>query len=525
MATDETRLVVSLEARIAQFERSMARATGASQRAASGIQTNFRRIEGQALSLGRTFAGAFGLGILTGGLAGLTLAIQRTVSEAAGLVDLADKIGITTDALQELRFQADQNGSSAEALDGALEQFSRRIGLAATGTGELLKILQANGVALRDNEGNLRPLNDLLGAYADLIKNAANDQDRAVLATEAFGRAGDEMANVLRGGSAEIEQFKQRAHELNQVVGEEGVRNLEAFDDRLQVLSGRWDKFWTDAVVAALGALEQIGRAEHAIADQIADMIDAGVGNVERIGAAAGRLAAGQQPAPSAPNSAGRRVDEAFANLQFPRSTPNRTTVLPSRAPADTSAAKAQADAMRALERAQDAQLQALEAGIKASQDRLQEFGAIGQSVFSGLVSSITSGATAAEALSGSLKGLLDQLANLAINSLFGALFGGGLSAGAGALGRSGFAGLFAGGGTLGAGQWGIAGERGPEIIHGPASVTPMGQQLVRVLVETNDPLFTAHIDRRATPVAQREVGRGLASYDRGKQREQLRAG
>lgn len=37
------------------------------------------------------------------------------------------------------------------------------------------------------------------------------------------------------------------------------------------------------------------------------------------------------------------------------------------------------------------------------------------------------------------------------------------------------FGGFFAGGGQLGAGKWGIAGENGPELISGPASITPMG--------------------------------------------------
>ena len=35
------------------------------------------------------------------------------------------------------------------------------------------------------------------------------------------------------------------------------------------------------------------------------------------------------------------------------------------------------------------------------------------------------------------------------------------------------FGGFFAKGGSLGAGKWGIAGERGPEIIKGPAQVVP----------------------------------------------------
>lgn len=36
------------------------------------------------------------------------------------------------------------------------------------------------------------------------------------------------------------------------------------------------------------------------------------------------------------------------------------------------------------------------------------------------------------------------------------------------------FGGFFAGGGSLGAGKFGIAGERGPELIRGPASITPI---------------------------------------------------
>jgi len=39
------------------------------------------------------------------------------------------------------------------------------------------------------------------------------------------------------------------------------------------------------------------------------------------------------------------------------------------------------------------------------------------------------------------------------------------------------FGGFFANGGTLGAGKWGIAGERGPELITGPANITPMQNQ------------------------------------------------
>ena len=74
------------------------------------------------------------------------------------------------------------------------------------------------------------------------------------------------------------------------------------------------------------------------------------------------------------------------------------------------------------------------------------------------------------------------------IGSAIGGLFGGGSSdrmtgtAGGGGFGTGAdfgnqdFGGFFASGGTLASGKWGIAGEAGPELITGPANITPLAQ-------------------------------------------------
>ena len=82
----------------------------------------------------------------------------------------------------------------------------------------------------------------------------------------------------------------------------------------------------------------------------------------------------------------------------------------------------------------------------------------------------------------GFLNSILEDLLRSQVRQLIGQLFGGsgggsGGSAILGAIGSVGkaFGGLFANGGTLGAGKWGIAGERGAELISGPATITPLG--------------------------------------------------
>jgi hypothetical protein len=71
------------------------------------------------------------------------------------------------------------------------------------------------------------------------------------------------------------------------------------------------------------------------------------------------------------------------------------------------------------------------------------------------------------------------------LGNLFSGMGGGGGGAGGGSQGGgvnwvsligSFFGGFFADGGYLGAGKWGIAGERGPELIRGPANVMPMNK-------------------------------------------------
>ena len=69
-----------------------------------------------------------------------------------------------------------------------------------------------------------------------------------------------------------------------------------------------------------------------------------------------------------------------------------------------------------------------------------------------------------------------------------GGLLGGILGAGSSIIKSVGklFGGFFANGGTLGAGKWGIAGENGPELISGPATVTPMNGSATYVTYNIN---------------------------------------
>ena len=101
-------------------------------------------------------------------------------------------------------------------------------------------------------------------------------------------------------------------------------------------------------------------------------------------------------------------------------------------------------------------------------------------SAIEGLISGTMSLKDAFKSMTASVAQQLSQLAAQLVKSSIFKLLGmlaGGMAGGGGAglnFGGMTFGGLYADGGNLGSGKWGIAGENGPEIIHGPASVTPM---------------------------------------------------
>jgi hypothetical protein len=134
------------------------------------------------------------------------------------------------------------------------------------------------------------------------------------------------------------------------------------------------------------------------------------------------------------------------------------------------------------------------------------------------LTSVSRAGLSAAIAGSGPLAGILGTAGSGgAPGGLFGAL--GTLLTGS-ASASSSFSGLYADGGSIGAGQWGVVGEKGAEIVAGPATVTPWAKaaaqagggrstQVIQFNVTTPDAPSFARSESQMAALVSRAVARG----------------
>jgi hypothetical protein len=214
-------------------EQSLKRIESAGERASGGLKGLGRQAELLRTGI-RTLGGAL-IGVTTvGGLAAL---VDRSISAADAIGKKADKIGVGVEALQELRFAAKASGVEQQTLDMALQRFTRRAAEAAQGTGEAKDPLAQMGIALRDQSGNLRRSEDLLGDVADAFARVEDPAERVRLAFKLFDSAGATLVNLLRGGSDALEEIRVRARDLGIVLDEHLVRDAGRARDELDTLA------------------------------------------------------------------------------------------------------------------------------------------------------------------------------------------------------------------------------------------------------------------------------------------------
>lgn len=90
--------------------------------------------------------------------------------------------------------------------------------------------LQAMGLATRDAAGNLRPLNELTVDAIDLVGQYKAGTDRAIAASELFGKGFEISGDLAKINSTLIAENIARQRELGAVVTEESIAAFEQYD-------------------------------------------------------------------------------------------------------------------------------------------------------------------------------------------------------------------------------------------------------------------------------------------------------
>jgi hypothetical protein len=263
--SDEHALLLSIDANIKSLETTLKKAEARVRAAAADMEKSGGRMESalgnpnigrgldnivsdarqRALDAGAGRLGVFGgaldalgpAGLAAGaGIGAFSVALAGALSAARyadELADTANKIHVTTDALQEYRYALRLAGGEEKGADQALAAFSITLGKAQEGLAKsqraflLLGFTQEQIAAFRTSE---EALNAVTLKLAEIESNPRRDALISLLGL-------DSMKPLIQGGVEEMERLRQVARDSGMVMDAELVKRAGALTDEFETLS------------------------------------------------------------------------------------------------------------------------------------------------------------------------------------------------------------------------------------------------------------------------------------------------
>jgi hypothetical protein len=202
------------------------------------------------------------------GAASFARATKEALLFADSTIKMATRVGISTDALQELRHAASLSGLKFIEIDAALSRFNKRIGVfQATGSGSAKRAFETLGISNDVLTGKIGTTEEAFDIILEKLKELPNDAQRAGAAAGLFGDlAGPRMMLLLNQGSQGIAKMRQEARDLGLVIDQSMLQKSEEANDALDRV-GRTLK--TSLRVALVQLAPHIAEIGNAFAHQI----------------------------------------------------------------------------------------------------------------------------------------------------------------------------------------------------------------------------------------------------------------
>lgn len=247
-----------------------------------------------------------GIETLTDVFRKLADALKDVVTETASYGDTVDKqsqrLGMSTQAYQEWNYILSQNGADISVLQTGMRTLTNTIDNAKSGTESAAAAFEKLGLSAE----NLYSMSgeEQFSAVIEALQDVENETERNALANDLLGRSYQTLIPLLNQSSDTISTLRQKAHDTNQILDEDGVAASVAYTDALDTLTKSFEGLRNelgaqvlpvitellDALTEAISAtnkkdieqlLEKLARAFEELAEVIMNFVEDG--GIEKI--------------------------------------------------------------------------------------------------------------------------------------------------------------------------------------------------------------------------------------------------
>lgn len=157
-------------------------------------------------------AGRVGETMLTVATVGFGAMVKNAIDSADHMEKLNRRLGVSTEALSQLKFAAEQSGVQFNTLTMGMQRAQRRIAEAAKGTGEAKEALIELGLSA-SALSQLSPDKQLM-AIADAMQGVGDAGDKTRLAMKLFDSEGVALLQTMTEGSEGMRTLMKEADDL-----------------------------------------------------------------------------------------------------------------------------------------------------------------------------------------------------------------------------------------------------------------------------------------------------------------------
>lgn len=216
----------------------------------TGFETGLKKASSLASGAFKSaLAGAFS----AGAIAALT---TKTVEYASKLNDLSDRLGVSTDFLQEFQYAAKQAGADVDTLTTFIEKLNSTRMKALEGGPEGAKLLASFGkFGISQSDLHGQRAEDLI---SNKISKAFENQDPQKLIgplRDIAGKAAGQMVPAFVDG---FNATRKRAHEAGQIWSEDVIQQLDDIGDQFAILSNTLVLEWGNIFITLIGWVRKL---------------------------------------------------------------------------------------------------------------------------------------------------------------------------------------------------------------------------------------------------------------------------
>lgn len=209
--------VLTLKTDATQFDAGLDQ----TRQKAAGLEKEFRGLSGVMSSLsklGPALAASLSIGAITG-------AVKSYADFTGQLTDMAAKTGIGTAALQRLKYAAEQNGSSLEAVTGLVT----KLGINLAG-GNTSAVGALNALGLSFEEIRAMSPEKAFATIGDAIAKIPDPMAQSKLGADLMGKGFAEVLPMMKGNLSET---MKAADALGIVMSDDAVQAGDKFGDSM----------------------------------------------------------------------------------------------------------------------------------------------------------------------------------------------------------------------------------------------------------------------------------------------------